>query len=138
MAKDNITYKVTTGGKAYSFHDQSTGISLARGEVKELTARQFNSTKIQRGLNTGHLIRVQDKPQEKYTAEDIEKLNKRLMAQIEKGMEVSKMAKGYSLDEMKRIAEKHHEIVADKDDTVETLIQAIVEDFDEGKKDETK
>ena len=27
--------KVTVGAKAYSFHDQSTGITIARGEERE-------------------------------------------------------------------------------------------------------
>lgn len=36
-------FTVTVGSRAYSFHDQSTGITIARGEVKELSSRQFNS-----------------------------------------------------------------------------------------------
>ena len=40
-------YKVTVGAKAYSFHDQSTGITICRGEEKELSARQYRTKKIQ-------------------------------------------------------------------------------------------
>lgn len=35
MAKDK--YTVTVGPRAYSFHDQSTGITVCRGEDKELS-----------------------------------------------------------------------------------------------------
>ena len=38
-------YKVTVGAKAYSFHDQSTGITICRGEEKELSARQYRTKK---------------------------------------------------------------------------------------------
>ncbi len=39
-------YKVTVGAKAYSFHDQSTGITICRGErKKELSARQYRTKK---------------------------------------------------------------------------------------------
>ena len=48
-------YKVTVGAKAYSFHDQSTGITICRGEEKELSARQYRTKKIQMALNSGHL-----------------------------------------------------------------------------------
>lgn len=53
--------KVTVGAKAYSFHDQSTGITIARGEERELTLRQFGSKKIQMALNSGHLRMIADK-----------------------------------------------------------------------------
>ena len=41
MAKEK--YTVTVGPRAYSFHDQSTGITVCRGEDKELSRRQFLS-----------------------------------------------------------------------------------------------
>ena len=33
-------YTVTVGPKAYSFHDQTTGITIARGQKKELTPQE--------------------------------------------------------------------------------------------------
>lgn len=35
--------KVKVGSKAYIFHDQSTGITIKKGEIKELTPQQYNS-----------------------------------------------------------------------------------------------
>ena len=37
MAKEK--YTVTVGPRAYSFHDQSTGITVCKGEDKELSRR---------------------------------------------------------------------------------------------------
>ncbi len=123
--------KVTVGAKAYSFHDQSTGITIARGEERELTLRQFGSKKIQMALNSGHLRMIADKNKiEKYSASDLDKLEKKLTAQFEKGMEVAKIAKAYTLEELTLIAARH-EIVAEKNDTPVTLVQALLEEFEE-------
>lgn len=126
--------KVTVGAKAYSFHDQSTGISIARGEERELTLRQFGSKKIQMALNSGHLRMIADKNKvEKYSANDLDKLEKKLTAQFKKGMEVAKIAKAYTLEELTLIAARH-EIVAEKNDTPVTLVQALLEEFEEQSK----
>lgn len=126
--------KVTVGAKAYSFHDQSTGITIARGEERELTLRQFGSKKIQMALNSGHLRMIADKNKvEKYSASDLDKLEKKLNAQFEKGMEVAKIAKAYTLEELTLIAARH-EIVAEKNDTPVTLVQALLEEFEEQSK----
>ena len=126
--------KVTVGAKAYSFHDQSTGITIARGEERELTLRQFGSKKIQMALNSGHLRMIADKNKgEKYSSNDLDKLEKKLTAQFEKGMEVAKIAKAYTLEELTLIAARH-EIVAEKNDTPVTLVQALLEEFEEQSK----
>lgn len=126
--------RVTVGAKAYSFHDQSTGITIARGEERELTLRQLGSKKIQMALNSGHLRMIADKNKvEKYSASDLDKLEKKLTAQFEKGMEVAKIAKAYTLEELTLIAARH-EIVAEKNDTPVTLVQALLEEFEEQSK----
>lgn len=132
MAKEK--YIVTVGPRAYSFHDQSTGITVCKGEDKELSRRQYRTQKIQKAIAAGHLIIVADKSDiEKYSESDIEKLDKRLSAQFKKGMTLEKLSKGYSLEELKLVANLH-EIVAEKDDTVETLLQALLEEFESSSK----
>lgn len=132
MAKEK--YIVTVGPRAYSFHDQSTGITVCKGEDKELSRRQFRTQKITKAIAAGHLIIVADKSAiEKYSESDIEKLDKRLSAQFKKGMTLEKLSKGYSLEELKLVANLH-EIVAEKDDTVETLLQALLEEFESSSK----
>lgn len=123
------TYTVTTGPKAYSFHDQATGITIIRGQEKELTLRQYTSKKIQKALASGHLVLVANKNlMPKMTDADLKRLDKKMRTQFSQGMEISKMAKGYNLDQVKILAEKY-QIEADANDTVETLIQAITEEF---------
>ena len=132
MAKEK--YIVTVGPRAYSFHDQSTGITVCKGEDKELARRQYRTQKIQKAIAAGHLIIVADKSDiEKYSESDIEKLDKRLNAQFKKGMTLEKLSKGYSLEELKLVANLH-EIVAEKNDTVETLLQALLEEFESSSK----
>ena len=132
MAKEK--YIVTVGPRAFSFHDQSTGITVCKGEEVELTRRQYLTSKIQKSLASGHLILVMDKTQiEKYSEADIEKMDKRLMAQFKKGMTLEKLQKAYSLEELKLIASVH-EIVVEKEDTLETILQALYEDFEESSK----
>ena len=85
-------------------------------------------------LNSGHLRMIADKNKvEKYSASDLDKLEKKLTAQFEKGMEVAKIAKAYTLEELTLIAARH-EIVAEKNDTPVTLVQALLEEFEESKK----
>lgn len=132
MAKEK--YIVTVGPRAYSFHDQSTGITVCKGEDKELSRRQYRTQKIQKAIAAGHLIIVADKSDiEKYSESDIEKLDNRLNAQFKKGMTLEKLSKGYSLEELKLVANLH-EIVAEKNDTVETLLQALLEEFESSSK----
>lgn len=132
MAKEK--YIVTVGPRAYSFHDQSTGITVCKGEDKELSRRQYRTQKIQKAIAAGHLIIVADKSDiEKYSESDIEKLDTRLNAQFKKGMTLEKLSKGYSLEELKLVANLH-EIVAEKNDTVETLLQALLEEFESSSK----
>lgn len=48
---------VKLGPKAHSFSDISTGLTLAPGEEKEVTA-QFNSSIVREALRWGHLVKV--------------------------------------------------------------------------------
>lgn len=129
----NNKYTVTVGVNAYSFNDQITGISISKGEERELSTRQYRTKRIQRALASGHLVLVPEKNSvKKYTEEDVEKLDKRLMAQFGKGMEISKVSKGYSLDEIKLIAQRH-KIEVESGDTITTILEVLLEDFEENK-----
>ena len=134
MAKDK--YTVTVGPRAYSFHDQSTGITVCRGEDKELSRRQFRAPKIQKAIASGHLIIIADSRRRHTrlrTVTGVQTCALPIYAQFKKGMTLEKLAKGYSLEELKLVAGLH-EIVAEKDDTVETLIQALLEEFESSSK----
>lgn len=121
--------QVTVGDKAHIFFDQATGITVCKGEVVTLRDNQLKSKRVQQALNSGHLIKVMGKAKQvdKYSEEDIEKLKAKMKAQFEKGMEIEKMAQSYTLEEAKLLA-KANDVTIDKDDTVETILKAILEE----------
>lgn len=123
-----MSTKVTVGSKAYSFTDQALGISIVKGEVAELSAKQMTSKKIVVALNGGHLRIVQDgEIVKKYNTADVEALDAKLLKLLASGKKVAKVAKDFTLEEAKLIAAKH-EIQVEDSDTVETIFEAIAED----------
>lgn len=125
---------ISLGPKANGFFDQTTGLTIARGEKVEVNDRQLRSRRISMALNSGHLVIVQpDQKVEKEKEVDIKKLDKKLKAQYEKGITVDKMAKDINMDQAKALADIH-EIEVAEGDTVKDVIEAIVEDFKEEEK----
>lgn len=125
--------KVTVGSKAYSFTDQALGISIVKGEIAELSAKQMTSKKVVVALNGGHLRVVQDgETVKKYDSAAVEALDEKLLKLLASGKKVSKVAKDFTLEEAKLIAAKH-EIQVEDSDTVETIFEAIAEDTEDPK-----
>ena len=125
---------ISLGPKANGFFDQTTGLTIARGEKVEVNDRQLRSRRIAMALNSGHLIFVQpDQKVDKEKETDINKLEKKLKAQYEKGVTLDKMAKDITMDQAKALAETH-EIEVAEGDTVKDIIEAIIEDFKEEEK----
>lgn len=125
--------KVTVGSKAYSFTDQALGISIVKGEIAELSAKQMTSKKVVVALNGGHLRIVQDgETVKKYDSAAVEALDEKLLKLLASGKKVSKVAKDFTLEEAKLIAAKH-EIQVEDSDTVETIFEAIAEDTEDPK-----
>ena len=126
-----MKYQVTTGPNAYSFYDQSTGINIIRGEVKELTGAQYRTKRIQMAINSGHLVMVQDGAKvNKYDDKAIERLYKKMKKQQSNGMEISKIAKAYSLEEAKLVA-KSKGVEYDEKDTVQSILEVLLSDTEE-------
>jgi hypothetical protein len=125
---------ITLGPKANGFFDQTTGITIARGEKVEINDRQLRSRRIAMALNSGHLIFAQpDQEVKKEKETDLQKLDKKLKAQYEKGVTLDKMTKDITMDQAKALADAH-EIEVAEGDTVKDIIEAIVEDFKEEEK----
>lgn len=118
------TKRIMLGENAQSFFDASTGIFIGKGETKELSVRQYTSPKIKRAITNGHLVIVTgDIPDlEEENAEDLKAKLNTLMNQ---GMEVAKIAKAFTMKEIKVVASLC-DIEPEDDDTVEDLVQAIV------------
>ena len=124
---------ITLGPKANGFFDQTTGITIARGEKVEINDRQLRSRRISMALNSGHLVFTQPDQEVKKEKEiDLQKLDKKLKAQYEKGVTLDKMSKDITMDQAKALAETH-EIEVAEGDTVKDIIEAIIEDFKEEK-----
>ena len=119
--------KVTVGSKAYSFTDQALGISIVKGEIAELSAKQMTSKKVVVALNGGHLRIVQEGETVKNNDADVKVLDEKLLKLLASGKKVAKVAKDFTLEEAKLIAAKH-EIQVEDSDTVETIFEAIAED----------
>lgn len=125
---------ITLGPKANGFFDQTTGITIARGEKVEINDRQLRSRRIAMALNSGHLVFAQpDQEVKKEKETDLQKLDKKLKAQYEKGVTLDKMSKDITMDQAKALAETH-EIEVAEGDTVKDIIEAVVEDFKEEEK----
>lgn len=125
---------ISLGPKANGFFDQTTGLTIARGEKVEVNDRQLRSRRIAMALNQGHLIFVQpDQKVDKEKETDIQKLEKKLKAQYEKGVTLDKMIKDITMDQAKALADAH-EIEIAEGDTVKDIIEAVVEDFKEEEK----
>ena len=125
---------ITLGPKANGFFDQTTGITIARGEKVEINDRQMRSRRIAMALNSGHLVFAQpDQEVKKEKETDLQKLDKKLKAQYEKGVTLDKMSKDITMDQAKALAETH-EIEVAEGDTVKDIIEAVVEDFKEEEK----
>lgn len=123
-----MTYIVTVGNNAQSFHDASTGITVCKGEKVTLRNNQYSSPRIRQALATGHLILCQDNaPAHVTNEEDINKLDKKISSQFKKGMAIEKISTGVTLEQAKQLAALH-EVTVEDDDTVVDIIGAILED----------
>ena len=118
------TKRIMLVENAQSFFDASTGIFIGKGETKELSVRQYTSPKIKRAITNGHLVIVTgDIPDlEEENAEDLKAKFDTLMNQ---GMDVAKIAKAFTMKEIKAVASLC-DIEPEDDDTVEDLVQAII------------
>lgn len=123
-----MTYIVTVGHNAQSFHDASTGITVCKGEKVTLRSNQYSSPRIRQALATGHLILCQDdSPVQVTNKEDINKLYKKISSQFGKGMAIEKISTGVTLEQAKQLAVLH-EVTVEDDDTVVDILGAILED----------
>lgn len=133
--------KVKLGSKANIFHDLSTGITIRKGQVKELNAYQLNSKRIKSALNSGHLIYTNDEA-DKINKEDervatLKAYSSKLEDLYIKGVDASKASNAFTLDQLKMVALEEYGIEAEKEDTKITLVEAIFEEI-KSKKEEKK
>lgn len=121
--------KVTVGDKAFSFHDQYTGVTVTKGEVVELNANQASSKRILQAINSGHLVRVENTVSSKKEDEKrIENLKLKLTNLYNDGKTVDKIAGAFTQDELRTLASSYGLEIEEKDtkmDITSAIIDAI-------------
>lgn len=128
MAK---TYYIALGTRANGFYDQITGITVARGEKVEITERQKDTKKIQMALNAGALQLVQPDVKIKNISEsEAKKLDKKIQEKLGKGVTLDKICSDLTIEQAKALAELH-ELELSENDTVQSIMEAVVEDYNE-------
>ena len=128
--------KVKVGSKAYIFHDQSTGITIKKGEIKELTPQQYNSKRIRSAINGGHLV-ITNENIEKEIKKDVKVDNKKAIEKfkemVESGMTSEKIAKAFNLETLKTMAASFDIEVTDEErnSELETIANTYNRDLEE-------
>ena len=121
---------ITVGKRANIFHDPTSGITVCKGDIVEVSNRHLMSKRVKGAINAGHLIYV-DKAAEEAKADEgvntealLQKFNSR---SVKHDSDSAKIAKNFTLDELKELA-KSLDIEPEDNDTKEDLVKAILEE----------
>lgn len=126
---------IQLGEKANFFHDPYTGLTLAKGETKELTNVQFSSKRVRAALSQGHLAYAEapdantaEKAEVTVDLEATVKKYEDLLPKFVKDevVNVEGLSRKFSLGEVKALAE-HFEIEVEENDTKVSILKAITE-----------
>lgn len=121
---------ITVGKRANIFHDPTSGITVCKGDIVEVSNRHIMSKRVKGAINAGHLIYV-DKAAEEAKADEgvntdalLQKFNS---LSVKHDSDSAKIAKNFTLDELKELA-KSLDIEPEDNDTKEDLVKAILEE----------
>ena len=124
------TKKVILGVKAEVFHDQTTGVTVRKGEVKELNMYQLNSKRIRNAIQGGHLVYTSDEQETHDTKvakeENLKRLKSKLTKLKEKGIDPVKASEAFTFDDLKSLAESM-DIEVEENDTKVTIVTSLYE-----------
>ena len=122
---------VKLGPKASFFRAAAIDLSVAPGEVVALNAKQMNNGLVKRALNGGHLVLTtkEDKKPEspKLTPEQ---LKESFVEMVSAGDDEKKIAKNFSMEELKTIAAAY-EIEVEAEDKKVDVVMAILNEIAE-------
>jgi len=123
---------VKLGNQAGIFHDPASGVTVIKGEVKQLTPIQANLPRVRKAINAGHLVlvdnpnvEVNDKSGKKEI--DLDKLFNDLNSMTQKGMEPEAISKKFNMEELKAMAEES-DIEVEESDTKLDIVKALIEE----------
>lgn len=123
---------VTISENANIFHDPFSGVTIAKGEVKELALSQLASKRVRTALASGHLVYAEPEPPvkegEKKVEPTVEELESKFLelASTEEGK--AKLVKSFNLDQLKALA-THYGFELEATDTKASLVESILSEL---------
>lgn len=117
------------GKRANIFHDPSVGLTITKGDVKEVAAAILNNKRVKTAIHSGHLVVVDEPVEEKVeNLEDTVKGNlEKLSSMAQAGKSIKDIAKAFKLDELKLMAEAEG-IEVEESDTKEDILGVLLEE----------
>lgn len=122
---------VKLGPKASFFRAASIDLSVAPGEVVALNAKQMNNSLVKRALNGGHLVLTTKEDQKpESTKLTPEQLKESFVEMVSAGDDAKKIAKNFSMEELKTVAAAY-EIEVEANDKKVDVVTAILNEIAE-------
>ena len=122
---------VKLGPKASFFRAAAIDLSVAPGEVVALNAKQMNNGLVKRALNGGHLVLTTKEDQKpESTKLTPEQIHESFVEMASSGEDAKKIAKNFSMEELKTIAATY-EIEVEADDKKVDVVTAILDEIAE-------
>ena len=127
---------VKLGPKASFFRAAAIDLSVAPGEVVALNAKQMNNCLVKRALNGGHLVLTTKEDQKpESTKLTPEQIHESFVEMASSGEDAKKIAKNFSMEELKTIAATY-EIEVEADDKKVDVVTAILDEIAEAGDDQ--
>lgn len=123
---------LTLGKRANIFHDPYVGLTITKGDIKEVPDSVISIRRVKQAISSGHLV-ITDPPvveevnpvikPEDLIQNNLEKLN----ALVADGKSLKEIAKAFKLDELKAMAE-YKDIEVEESDTKEDILGVLVDE----------
>lgn len=122
---------VKLGSKASFFRAAAIDLSVAPGEVVALNAKQMNNGLVKRAINGGHLV-ITTKEDQKPESTKLtpEQLKESFVEMVSADEDARKIAKNFSMEELKTIAAAY-EIDVEAGDKKVDVVTAILNEITE-------
>ena len=118
---------LTVSDKANIFHDPYSGVTIAKGEKKELSIAQLANRRVRAAIQSGHLVYAELNETSDEVLDIPALLDKAKKIASEAKAE-TKMPKKFNLDELKALV-THLDYQIEDTDTRETLSKILIEEF---------
>lgn len=123
---------LTLGKRANIFHDPYVGLTITKGDTKEVPDSVISIRRVKQAISSGHLVIVDPPVVEEVNSvikpEDLIQNNlEKLNALVAEGKSLKEIAKAFKLDELKAMAE-YKDIEVEASDTKESILGVLVDE----------